>query len=66
MEIDADVLYSPAYWVLTIGAEIAVLIGFKGTQLWGAGEVGLSIPVKIGIVLAIPFLAYAVAWKFQE
>ena len=55
--IDTEVIYSPAYWMLTIGAELALLIGFKAQGLWNT-EMGMPITFKILTLAAVPIVAY--------
>lgn len=55
--IDTDILGSPMYWILTAGAELALLIGFKSQSLWNT-EMGMSIWSKIGVLALIPFISY--------
>lgn len=69
--IDTDILYSFGYWAITGGTIVAFLLGFKlaGTGLLGvnAGAVdagiGITLPVKIALILLTPLVSYLVALK---
>ena len=62
--VDMDVIASPAYWLLTIGAAVALLLGFKMQDMWNTG---LSIPIysMIGILVIIPVVAYFIV-RFNQ
>lgn len=68
--IDEDIIYSFGYWLLTLGAWIAFLFGFKLAEngLFGiaAGEEVYSIGLltKIFILLLTPVASYMVSLKF--
>jgi len=56
--IDMEIFYNPIFWFLTIGTEIALLIGFRSATLWGNG--GLPLLTQVVILLAVPVVAYFV------
>lgn len=55
--LDTEILYSPVYWLLAGGAELALLIGFKAQGLWNAGA-GMPFFSKVVTLVAIPIVAY--------
>ena len=63
--IDEDIIYNPMYWLLTAGAEFALLIGFKAQSYWGAG-LGMSLWSKILTLALIPVGAYFVFGKVSR
>lgn len=68
--IDTDIIHSPGFWLLTAGAWIAFLLGFKGadTGLFGLSSSGDAFQIdpiiKILIMLLTPVMAYLVSMKF--
>ena len=63
--IDSDIINNPMYWLLTAGAEFALLIGFKAQGWWGSG-VTMPFFSKLGILLIIPIVSYFVVMKFRS
>jgi len=55
--IDEEVVYSLGFWLLTIGAELALMIGFKAQSAWGT-EIGMSLFSKIMTLALVPVAAY--------
>lgn len=62
--IDSEVIGSPMYWVLTIGAEFALLLGFKGQELWGT-DIGMPWYAKLITLLLVPVASYFITKKFS-
>ena len=62
--IDSETLTDPMYWLLTGGAELALLIGFKAQGLWGS-DMGMSIWSKIGTLALVPVASYFI-YKFVK
>lgn len=62
--IDEDVIYNPIYWLLTAGAELALMVGFKAQKYWGAG----TIPFwnMILILILLPLMSYLVVKKMMR
>lgn len=59
--LDEEVLTHPMYWLLTAGAEIALMIGFKAQSAWGVGVMPFW---QIIMVLAfLPIATYIVMMK---
>ena len=71
IELDDDIIQSPAYWLITGGAILALIIGFGGggimKGLGVGGDVTYEIPLLIKgvIICCIPLLAYGVV-KFVQ
>jgi hypothetical protein len=66
--IDPDIIYNPAYWLLTIGAIIAEIIGFGGGGLLSgliSTEYSIPLTIKILTIGITPILSYLVVWKFS-
>ena len=55
--IDTERVTDPVYWMLTGGAELALLIGFKAQGLWSAG-MEMSIWSKLLTLALVPVAAY--------
>lgn len=64
--IDTDILYSPAYWFLTVGTLVAFLIGFAGAEsgLLGGENIGIPLFTKIVLLLVTPVISYLISLKF--
>lgn len=56
--IDSERVSDPMYWLLTGGAELALLIGFKAQGLWGG--MSMSIWSKLLTLALVPVAAYFV------
>lgn len=66
--IDADIVSSVGYWMITAGTWIAFLIGFKMADngLFGvvdAGGLGIPLLVKILLLILTPVISYFVYGK---
>lgn len=55
--LDTERLADPMYWLLTGGAEVALLIGFKAQGLW-ATDIGMSIWSKLLTLALVPIASY--------
>jgi uncharacterized protein YacL len=54
--LDTEIFSHPAYWILSAGAIIAIIIGFKSSDLWGNG--GVPFFQQIIVIAIIPIAAY--------
>ena len=54
--LDNEVLSNIGFWFLTVGAEFALMIGFKLAEQWGNGGVGWV--TKILSLALVPVAAY--------
>lgn len=71
IEIDEDIIQNPAYWVITGGAIVALLIGFSlnlGSMVGGGDSSSYSIPFiwRAVIIILIPVIAYFITMKMQR
>lgn len=67
--LDPDIIYSPAYWILTVGCAIAFILGFGGGGIMeGLIDVEYAIPLYIKVILlaATPVISYLIVWKMQS
>lgn len=62
--IDTEVFYSLAYWVITAGCVIALLIGFSAQGLWG----GQSMPflTKALVIILTPVASYFIVLMIKN
>lgn len=63
--LDEDVIGNPMYWLLTAGAELALMIGFKLQSQWGT-ELSMPIYSKIITLALIPVASYFVTMKISR
>ena len=56
--IDPEVIQNPSYWFLTVGAELALMIGFKTQDAWGNGA--MPFYTKLIVLAAVPIAAYVI------
>jgi hypothetical protein len=63
--LDSDILGNPMYWMLTAGAELALILGFKFQSSWGAGA---SMPwySMVLTLAAVPIASYFIVMKFRS
>lgn len=62
--LDEEIIYNPMYWLLTAGAEIALMLGFKFQSSWGIETMPLL--SSIGVLAAVPVAAYFVVMKITR
>lgn len=62
---DADVLYNPAYWLLTGGAIIALILGFSAQGLWST-EMSMPLYAKILTIVLTPVASYLIVQRFSS
>lgn len=64
--LEEDIIYGFGYWVLTIGALVALLLGFKfaGTGLLGGDGQGIPLFTKVAMLGLTPIISYLLALKF--
>lgn len=62
--LDEEVIFNPMYWLLTGGAILALLIGFKSQTLWSNGSMPLS--TMIITICGVPIASYFIVWKFKS
>lgn len=60
--IDEEVITNPFYWMLTAGAELALLIGFKLQGSWSA-DIAMPFYSKLLTLILVPVACYFVTWK---
>ena len=71
IELDDDVIQSPAYWIITGGTVLALILGFGGGGIMKglglAGDVNYSIPIFLQIIILalVPFISYIIVKKIQ-
>jgi len=63
--LDSEVIFSAPYWLLTGGAELALMIGFKLQSSWGAGAT-MPFLSKVLVLALVPVAAYILALKFRS
>ena len=64
--LDEEIIQNPMFWLLTAGAEFALLIGFKlQGSLWSA-EVEMPLLSKILTLLLVPILGYFITKKITN
>ena len=70
--IETDIFYEPAYWILTGGCILALLIGFRlelftGSFTGSENSMGFlaNTLVKVFIILCIPIISYVIVWKMR-
>ena len=71
--IDTDIFYESAYWILTGGCILALLIGFKlelfaGSLTGKESAMGMlgNVLVKLLIILCIPVISYIMVKKMSR
>lgn len=63
--IDSETLYHPMYWLLTLGAEFALLLGFKSQEFWGT-EIGMPWYAKLLTLVLVPVAAFFIVNKLKS
>jgi hypothetical protein len=62
--LDEDIIYNPMYWLLTAGAEFALILGFKLQTEWGVGA--MPFYSMLLTLAAIPIVSYFVVMKITS
>lgn len=55
--IDTEIIYNPGYILMTAGAELALIIGFRAQSIWNQGST-TSIWTMIMTLILIPIASY--------
>ena len=69
--IDEDIIANPAYWIITIGAELAILLGFKAQKVWGGDMISVGMSpiaftlIKLSAVVLIPVISFFIVKKLS-
>ena len=63
--IDTDVISNPMYWLLTAGAEFALLLVFKLQGSWSAGS-SMPLTSKLITLALVTVASYVIALKMSR